>query len=56
MKKVFISLMLALACASAFAQAEKIRLYEGKAPGSENWNQQEFLFEDYSNTSLQIHT
>ena len=30
---------------SVFAQAEKIRLYEGKAPGSENWTQQEYLFE-----------
>ncbi|MBO7371485.1 MAG: hypothetical protein J6U34_03155, partial [Bacteroidales bacterium] len=29
----------------AFAQAEKIRLYEGKAPGSEKWTQQEYLFE-----------
>ena len=28
-----------------FAQAEKIRLYEGKAPGTENWTQQEYLFE-----------
>ena len=30
---------------SLFAQAEKIRLYEGKAPGTENWTQQEYLFE-----------
>ena len=46
MKKIIISLFtLALYSASVFAQAEKIRLYEGKAPGSENWTQQEFLFE-----------
>ena len=44
MKKIIISLFtLALYSASVFAQAEKIRLYEGKAPGSENWTQQEFL-------------
>jgi len=30
---------------SVFGQVEKIRLYEGKAPGSENWTQQEYLFE-----------
>ena len=46
MKRIIISLFtLALYSASVFAQAEKIRLYEGKAPGSENWTQQEFLFE-----------
>ena len=40
MKKIIISLFtLALCSASVFAQAEKIRLYEGKAPGSENWTQ-----------------
>ena len=34
MKKIIISLFtLALYSASVFAQAEKIRLYEGKAPG-----------------------
>ena len=36
--------------ASVFAQSEKVRLYEGKAPGSENWTQPEYLF-DYT-TSL----
>ena len=47
MKKILISLFALVLCTSVFAQAEKIRLYEGKAPGSENWTQQEYLF-DYT--------
>ena len=45
MKRVLCSLSFLLICALSFAQAEKIRLYEGKAPGSEKWTQQEYLFE-----------
>ena len=42
MKRIIITLFaLALCASSVFAQAEKIRLYEGKAPGSEKWTQQE---------------
>ena len=33
--------LLALFCASATAQEKVIRLYEGPAPGSENWKQEE---------------
>ncbi|MCF0178396.1 MAG: alpha/beta hydrolase, partial [Bacteroidales bacterium] len=48
MKKVILSIFALVLCASAaFAQAERVRLYEGKAPGSEKWTQQEFLF-DYT--------
>ena len=51
MKKRIITLfVLALCTTGVFAQAERIRLYEGKAPGCEDWTQQEFLF-DYT-TSL----
>ena len=41
MKRLLSLLALALCCTSVFAQAEKIRLYEGKAPDSENWTQPE---------------
>ena len=37
--------VLALMSVNVFAQAEKIRLYEGKAPGSEKWTQTEYLFQ-----------
>ena len=51
MKRIIISLLALLFCSfSLFAQVERIRLYEGKAPGSEKWTQEEFLF-DYT-TSL----
>ena len=45
MKKLTVILFALGLCVNVFAQAEKIRLYEGKAPGSEKWTQQEFLFE-----------
>ena len=45
MKRILIFLALVACPAIAFAQAEVIRLYEGRAPGCENWTQQEFLFE-----------
>ena len=46
MKRIIVTLFAFALCAtSVFAQAEKIRLYEGKAPGSENWTQEEYLFE-----------
>ncbi len=46
MKKRLVLLMALAACTiNSYAQAERIRLYEGKAPGSENWNQQEFKFD-----------
>ena len=45
MKRILLSFIFVLACTASFAQAEKIRLNEGKAPGSENWTQQEYLFE-----------
>lgn len=48
MKRFIISLLTIYVCSvSLFAQAERIRLYEGKAPGSEKWTQEEFLF-DYT--------
>ena len=45
MKRLIAIFILALSAVSAFGQAEVIRLYEGRAPGCENWTQQEFLFE-----------
>ena len=43
--KLLLLTAFSLLSVSVFAQAEKVRLYEGKAPGSENWTQQEYLFE-----------
>ena len=45
MKRLISYIILALCATSAFGQAEVVRLYEGRAPGCENWTQQEFLFE-----------
>ena len=45
MKKIVLILLLSACATTVFAQAEKIRLYEGKAPGTENWTQPEYLFE-----------
>ena len=45
MKRIVSLLLFVLSAVSAFGQAEVIRLYEGRAPGCENWTQQEFLFE-----------
>ena len=45
MKELFTWMILVLCSTSVFAQAEKIRLYEGKAPGTEGWTQPEYLFE-----------
>jgi acetyl esterase/lipase len=45
MKRIVAFFVCALCSLSVFAQAEKIRLYEGKAPGSELWTQPEYLFE-----------
>ena len=44
-RSILLLVVFSLFSVNAFAQAEKIRLYEGKAPGSENWTQQEYLFE-----------
>ena len=45
MKRLISYFIFALCATSAFGQAEVVRLYEGRAPGCENWTQQEFLFE-----------
>ena len=45
MKRLMLILILSVCATSVFAQAEKIRLYEGKAPGTEGWTQPEYLFE-----------
>ena len=45
MKRLITLFAFVLCNTIAYAQAEKIRLYDGKAPGSEKWTQEEYLFE-----------
>ena len=41
MKRLITLFAFVLCNTIAYAQAEKIRLYDGKAPGSEKWTQEE---------------
>lgn len=55
MKKALLSLALGLCCVTALAQTP-IRLYEGKAPGSESWTQKEQTIEYMSPFWNEINT
>ena len=45
MKRLLLILSAVAFSTGVFGQTEVIRLYEGRAPGCENWTQQEYLFE-----------